>query len=1115
MNNCENCIEGRPRIGRLAGVTRTMRLAIFEGEGVPEGTPQDLTGLTVVVRVLHDGTDDIYVPDFVVEGTDNNVIKFAWPATRQAVGNYTIDVTLTDGSDNVNRVDWHGPTGIRLVEHSYQVYGDDATGAESSEAVGLVGYYTTNGVGMSAFDEWCGSDESAGYPQTVAGFMEYLQQPATDAAASATATMTEIQSRADEDHRVAVADHGTAGSDHAQAGNDHTRAEGDHTTAADDHRIAAADHSTAGDDHTLAAADHVTAAADHVTAGNDHTRAESDHGTAASDHTQAGQDHTRANTDHGTAASDHTTAGSDHTRAESDHGIAAADHTTAGTDHSTAAGDHTTAVADHGIAAADHTQAVADHAVMSGYDTRLTNVETDVTQLGQEVDEKTVSLITPDATYNNAGLLKASGFTITTSGAVVNEYKLPESGFIYASGRQVTNDTRTAIAYYDEGGEFLGSEKDGGVSSAVNFVRYKLTIPTGAVTVRVVGSGNAQLPELYAFAGDIASDAYDAEQVVAGEEVEIVDLLKEQQETGYINSSSKWVGSGKCVLIDLSGVQEVRVDTAYLDGNGIIAFLQSDTIVAGETAVFTIAAASRITLTESRKTYIFRRPGEARFLYVQTASSTGTDIRSRYAQVGLIRRKPVSFTERTITPEIEIGDMSTSGMDTVASFDGYKYWRSSRYAKVDSSLDTINISVQTDGDVVRLYYYDSQFNFINFHNLSVSESMVDSIPAGTQYIRFRVSDTQGAGISRPIISLSGCFAEDWDIFLERPSTGSMSILVPVLISSPNTDDADTSTLQDVQTLLSDTGVLALPEMYSTDGEPTRLIIYCHGAGVNYAIGTGTFPSTDLKPEYWLAEGYAVMDVEGNPYNDVDEHVYIPAARQSYIAAYNYVIRKYNIRRDGILLGGRSMGGGMCFDLLCSPIPIIAACPVVPAINTMWWWEYMNASRRQFVAEKMGFVGTAPTWTTGSPMSADEWQYLQDNYDKFIKYSPFFAVMADTPTKEEIFSIGNTAASSANQTETELYAHRHIKVKAPVKMFAVLDDSTVKNSRNCALVYRMLLNAGQIAEMRWFQTGGHHYELASQNLLSSYTTQYGETLADVPITYVEMLAFWRRYEQVNP
>ena len=398
MNSCENCIENRPRIGRLAGVTRTLRLAIYKGEGVPTGTPQDLTGNDVVVRVLRDGTEDIYLPGFVVEGDDHNVIKFEWPAAEQAVGNYTIDVTVKDGSGNVNRVNWHGPTGIRLVEYSYQVYGDDATGEASSESVGLIGYYTTSGVGMSAYDEWLSSPESDGWPQTVSGFLAYLKQPATEAAAAlgqvvsekmaeVDETMVEVQeqadadhTRAESDHTIATGDHTRADADHVQAvtdsqqaATDHQRAEIDAAAAASDREKAATDRTKAANDRQQAAADQATAAQDHATASSDHQQAQSDHSIASADHTQAMQDAERA-------ASDHTMAGDDHDTAVSDHQQAEADHTRAEADHTTAAADHTTA-------AADHTQATADHAVMAGYDTRLGNVEGEVSQLGQRVDK--------------------------------------------------------------------------------------------------------------------------------------------------------------------------------------------------------------------------------------------------------------------------------------------------------------------------------------------------------------------------------------------------------------------------------------------------------------------------------------------------------------------------------------------------------------------------------------------------------------------------------------------------------------------------------------------------------------------------------------------------------
>lgn len=111
----------------------------------------------------------------------------------------------------------------------------------------------------------------------------------------------------------------------------------------------------------------VTAEQGRATAEQGRVSAESSRVTAESAReTQAGADHTRAEGDHTQAGADHTQAVSDHTRAESDHSRAESDHTQA---------------------AADHTQAGSDHAVVEGYDTRLTNVEGEVSQLGQDVAE--------------------------------------------------------------------------------------------------------------------------------------------------------------------------------------------------------------------------------------------------------------------------------------------------------------------------------------------------------------------------------------------------------------------------------------------------------------------------------------------------------------------------------------------------------------------------------------------------------------------------------------------------------------------------------------------------------------------------------------------------------
>lgn len=170
----DTCIcENTPRVWRLTGVTRTLRLRIFN----PDGTPLDLSGREAAVTIARDNSEFSYAPGFVVEGDDNNVVKFEWPADKQGAGDYTITLTTTDGSGNADRVNWHGPTGIRLVDFSFMVRGEDALGVTSEATIGLNGTYTMNGTGMSAYDEWL----AEGHTGSEADFVAWMQQPAQEA----------------------------------------------------------------------------------------------------------------------------------------------------------------------------------------------------------------------------------------------------------------------------------------------------------------------------------------------------------------------------------------------------------------------------------------------------------------------------------------------------------------------------------------------------------------------------------------------------------------------------------------------------------------------------------------------------------------------------------------------------------------------------------------------------------------------------------------------------------------------------------------------------------------------------------------------------------------------
>ena len=464
-----------------------------------------------------------------------------------------------------------------------------------------------------------------------------------------------------------------------------------------------------------------------------------------------------------------------------------------------------------------------------------------------------------------------------------------------------------------------------------------------------------------------------------------------------------------------------------------------------------------------------------------------------------------------LSPYVEIGHIDSEGKFSKKYY-ARSYYRTPRYVMVKGNELSVRI---LKGGEFCIFQYDKSYKFIKtdgYVKVSDDEWNLFVLDPSCRFIKcgFRKSSS-AEEFPLPVIYLKNVHQDE--IYAERPATdGVETLMIPVNISGPSTSDNESWDMQDAGQILPDYGVLMLPETYTNVGKPTRLIIYCHGAGATYS--SSSISMSSLDPEYWLKEGYAIMDIDGNPFDNSNSHGYIPQASQAYKCAYNWVVNTYNIYKDGIFLGGRSMGGGMCFDLLQTDIPIIAACPLVPVCNQLWWWNYMNADRRKFCAEKMGFTGTAPTWTSSKKMSDEEYQYLYDNFDKMVKYSPFWRGIENMPDKDVLFSVGHVSASTKHdEAETALFSTLRFKVKAPVKIFGCHEDATVPPKRNAELMYQMMKNAGQVCELRMFHTDAsspHQFEREDSRHLTEVTTVYGETM-QAPLVYVEMLKFWRRYE----
>ena len=289
-------------------------------------------------------------------------------------------------------------------------------------------------------------------------------------------------------------------------------------------------------------------------------------------------------------------------------------------------------------------------------------------------------------------------------------------------------------------------------------------------------------------------------------------------------------------------------------------------------------------------------------------------------------------------------------------------------------------------------------------------------------------------------------------------------------------DAVTDALQDGEALYEDCGCLLLPDSYTETGAPTRLVISCHGAG-----GTVTTDDAQVAGQvltrYLLANGYAVMDVNGLPEAyaaeqgiDLRNNIGAPIAVSAYVKAYHYCMGHFNLKREVFVHGG-SMGGISSTNLvLCGCIPVIAHsafCPVLDTYNEIFLHPWSGGLPREALGKLYGFERDA------------QGAYLYDE-QKLCGFNP------------------------AQNQKAACYP-------VPVKLWHCQDDPVVSFDVTRAFVTRIKQNGG-IAYLRAFPYGGHEPQLVGKPVAHPVgcTSFEGETLQILPA--VEEVLLWiRRFD----
>lgn len=386
-------------------------------------------------------------------------------------------------------------------------------------------------------------------------------------------------------------------------------------------------------------------------------------------------------------------------------------------------------------------------------------------------------------------------------------------------------------------------------------------------------------------------------------------------------------------------------------------------------------------------------------------------------------------------------------------------------------------------------------------------------------------------------------------YADRPANGYEEFTVSVDTSVPDTDGTALS-LQDTQTFENDKGKIYLPTSYSATGNPTRLIIHCHGASQNYNNGT-VFPkaSSLVTIDYLLAKGYAVMDVNGLP----GTHSFYattcgnPVAYRSYLAAYKWAVTKYNLHKD-IFVVGISAGSVPALQISqIETIPVLACVTYCGIMDFSRGWMLLGGYHpnsqgpdiKGYLADKFAFTGTRPTLGNIDPCSDAEWEYVVSNWAKFSGWNPYTMGISSTITREEYrtivsvvygselpdwinedysfesvqkmllsFKIPQRGDLSAYQTaiaqEQKLFDTCSVHRKVPLKMFHATNDD-VAPYRYSKYFYEMCKRGGSTVEFRTFASGGHNPTGNTQNVTVGGVSITTNTLS------LEVLDWLQRFE----
>ena len=517
----------------------------------------------------------------------------------------------------------------------------------------------------------------------------------------------------------------------------------------------------------------------------------------------------------------------------------------------------------------------------------------------------------------------------------------------------------------------------------------------------------------------------------------------------------------------------------------------------------------------------------------------------QYEQLGTfscygIIKSNLPYVYKVHNVKFEPGIIGTNGAcgnsQTAARHRSQMLYKTSSGARIEvefSSADAANIASAAMATFSAAGAYVSTVS-----GSKVGNTVIYTMPSGAVYGKFEITHTTAKyEMQTAVITCDQDIRESYNLYIQNANDGQYDVPYGTIACNYVVSGHVMSSLR-----------LQLPHNYSPDGDPVPLIVYVPGSGHmtkwDSVMGYKGSDSIDHRPHnaYLANEGFAVCSCYAwTDIGDSRPNAYtpycIPAHKRAYTECVRYICSRYNVDASQIVMLCKSQGGGIAhWGMFQKDIPVKAialfAAGIIVCNDLGSGVLFHNSYARTALLNHVPFVGTSEEKeafaSTMYGLTSDTVMgFMAKNKALICGMTPLAQGLTGA-TMDEIYDDTMEAASDVPEWMADLglpefqtgameipkIAENQDLVKSttvPSKFWMAFDDPNVSAYGEYA-VYTWLVNGGSDTEWRTMplDTGKHSAMDGGEGCLTDDgTTALGDAYTDIPVGYIEAVAFFNQ------